>query len=344
MSPMADGVRTVRFSTDDFSDGEPGVVMFREMVRRHIVALENQRLTKGVGLRRFVGMALPDLGVTTSISEPQIVRRTTQLLADGNDNLRLIVVRRSRKSAIASQFGREISINPGGAVVLTNSEQSSITFPSSTRILVLNISRRKLRPLLRDFDDVLAHQIPNQVEALPLLSNYIDGLIYGPVLNDPDVVRLVVDQIYDLAALTMGATRDAAEIAKNRGLRAARLREIKADIAVKLADPKLSVEWVALRQRVSSRYIQMLFEQEGTTFSQYLIGQRLARAYRLLTDSRFADRSITSVAFDAGFSDLSYFNRTFRRCYGGTPSEVRAEGAAVAVCEYSGVNASKRMP
>jgi AraC-like DNA-binding protein len=121
----------------------------------------------------------------------------------------------------------------------------------------------------------------------------------------------------------MGATRDAAEIAKGRGLRVARLRAIKADIAERLAGPDLSVETVALRQRVSPRYVQMLFEQEGTTFSQYVIGQRLARAYRMLTDPRLADRSITSVAFDAGFGDLSYFNRMFRRCYGGTPSEVR---------------------
>ena len=82
---------------------------------------------------------------------------------------------------------------------------------------------------------------------------------------------------------------------------------------------------MALRQRVSLRYVQMLFEQEGTTFSQYVIGQRLLRAYRMLTNLRFADRSITSVAFDAGFGDLSYFNRAFRRRFGGTPSEIRAE-------------------
>ena len=123
----------------------------------------------------------------------------------------------------------------------------------------------------------------------------------------------------------MGAVGDAVEIAKGRGLRAARLRAIKADIAEKLTSQNLSVEAVAMRQGVSPRYIQMLFEQEGTTFSQYVIGQRLARAHRILTDLRFADRSITSVAFDAGFGDLSYFNRAFRRCYGGTPSEIRAD-------------------
>ena len=56
-----------------------------------------------------------------------------------------------------------------------------------------------------------------------------------------------------------------------------------------------------------------------------MLGQRLVRAYRILTNPLFADRSITSVAFDAGFGDLSYFNRAFRRCYGATPSEVRVE-------------------
>jgi AraC-like DNA-binding protein len=44
----------------------------------------------------------------------------------------------------------------------------------------------------------------------------------------------------------------------------------------------------------------------------------------MLTDPRLAARSITSIAFDAGFGDLSYFNRCFRRRYGATPSDVRS--------------------
>jgi AraC-like DNA-binding protein len=43
----------------------------------------------------------------------------------------------------------------------------------------------------------------------------------------------------------------------------------------------------------------------------------------MLTDVRFVQRSISSVAFGVGFGDLSYFNRAFRRCYGATPSEIR---------------------
>jgi AraC-like DNA-binding protein len=43
----------------------------------------------------------------------------------------------------------------------------------------------------------------------------------------------------------------------------------------------------------------------------------------MLSDPRLADRTIGSIAFDVGFGDLSYFNRSFRRRYGATPGEIR---------------------
>lgn len=55
-----------------------------------------------------------------------------------------------------------------------------------------------------------------------------------------------------------------------------------------------------------------------------MLGQRLARAHRALRDPRSADLKISTIAFAAGFGDLSYFNHAFRRHYGATPSDVRA--------------------
>lgn len=323
LSPAAGGLIT-RFSTTG-----PGPKRYRELLTQHIVGLDHQPLTGDGYWSRAIAISLPNLGIVTSTATPIRVRRTPQLLTDGNDNLRLIILKWSTTAAIATQFEREIAVDPGGAVVLSNSEQNSIIFPSQLRLLALNLRRQLLRPLLRDFDTILARPISNHIDGLRLLSTYIEGLIEESALNSADAARLVVTQIYDLAALIMGATRDAAEIAKGRGLRVARLRAIKADIAEKLGSPNLSVRAVAMRQGVSPRYVQILFEEQGTTFSQYVIGQRLARAYRLLTDPRFANRSITSVAFDVGFGDLTYFNRAFRRCYGGTPSEVRAGAPTV---------------
>jgi AraC-like DNA-binding protein len=70
----------------------------------------------------------------------------------------------------------------------------------------------------------------------------------------------------------------------------------------------------------------MLFEHEGTTFTEFVRQARLDRAHRMLVDPRMADRSISAIAFDVGFGDLSYFNREFRRRFGQTPSDVRAAG------------------
>ena len=81
---------------------------------------------------------------------------------------------------------------------------------------------------------------------------------------------------------------------------------------------------VAARHGVTPRYVHKLFEGEGIPYTQFVLRQRLERAYRRLRDPRFAASSVSAIAYDAGFGDLSYFNRAFRRRYGATPSDVRS--------------------
>jgi AraC-like DNA-binding protein len=127
--------------------------------------------------------------------------------------------------------------------------------------------------------------------------------------------------MHDPIAATIGATRDGRAIAEGRGIAAARLRAMMTDITAHLGDGDLSVADVATRHRVTPRYIHKLFETEGLTFSSFGPAT-LARAPDP-DDPRSADRNISSVAFDVGFNDLSYFNRAFRRRYAATPTEIR---------------------
>lgn len=75
---------------------------------------------------------------------------------------------------------------------------------------------------------------------------------------------------------------------------------------------------------VSPRYLRLLFEAEGRSVREYVTEQRLKRAFDLLRDPRQASRRIIDIAYDAGFSDIGTFNRTFRKRFGRTPSDVRA--------------------
>ncbi|UQA60448.1 helix-turn-helix transcriptional regulator [Polyangium aurulentum] len=67
-------------------------------------------------------------------------------------------------------------------------------------------------------------------------------------------------------------------------------------------------------------FLRLFARVLGVTPHQYLVRSRLRRAARLLTDEA---RSITDIAFEAGFGDLSNFIRTFHRAAGISPRGFR---------------------
>ena len=145
-------------------------------------------------------------------------------------------------------------------------------FPRANYMAVM-APLRAIAPLTRNVEDHSRQCIPAGTEALALLPACL-RMLRG--LSDPHVIERSVTYVYDLMALALGATPEAAAIANTRGIRAARLNAVKSDIAANLATHDLSVTAVALRQRVTPRYIHMLFEGEGTTFSQFVLAERLA--------------------------------------------------------------------
>jgi AraC-like DNA-binding protein len=227
-------------------------------------------------------------------------------------------------SCQAQQVGRSVDVTRGQAIVLTCAEPGHLLVPRLDYYFNLLVPRHCLAPLITNLDDAYGRPLAADSPALQLLTRYIGILQETETFAAPELRRQAVLHIHDLLALAIGATRDAAELAKSRGARAARLRAIKQDIARALDQPDLSVATIGARHRIKPRWVQRLFESEGTTFTEYVLAQRLVRAHRLLTDPLYANHKVSAIALDIGFGDLSYFNRAFRRRYGMTPSELRA--------------------
>jgi len=265
---------------------------------------------------------LPGLGLQSGTVWGNRHEHTHADAGRGNDDLS-IHINLSGLSIVAGR-GREMTLQDGDAVLLSYSEARTVTRPGRVHHRIVRLPRASLVPLVPNIDDAVLRPIPRGTGALTLLANYAGALIDDPAIVAPQMRQLVVAQLCDLIAVTLGATRDAQALADGRGIRAARLRAIKIDIEAHLANGDLSPAAVAARQRISDSYIRKLFEGEGTSFSEFVLLRRLARAHRMLTDRRWADRGIAWIAFESGFGDLSYFNRTFKRCYGARPSDVRA--------------------
>ena len=269
----------------------------------------------------FTLRKLPDLGLLSGTVQGLRHEHARRDSGDGDDDFSFHM-NLSGLSFVSGARG-EMTLGDGDAMLLNYSVSRTISRPGLVDHRVVRLPRAALSPLVRNIDDAVLCRIPRGTGMLSLLRNYVDAVFDDPALAMPEMRQLIIAQLCDLIAVTLGATRDATAVAEGRGIRAARLRAIKSDIDAHLAYDDLSPGVVAKRQRVSDSYIRKLFEGEGTSFSQFVLGRRLVRAHRMLTDRRWADRSIAWIAFETGFGDLSYFNRTFKRFYGTTPSEIR---------------------
>lgn len=264
--------------------------------------------------------SLPGLDFVWARHTPLRAYRTRQHVAQGSDS---VVFGFASAPRVSLQFGREFALAAGEGIAVETTGPGSAIYPSPSRHVSVLVPRKVLGPLLRESDGRILQTVPNDSPALRLLARYLNILKDESALLTYEVQRAAVAHIYDLLALALGATRDAAEAAKGRGVRAARLHAIKSEVTNSLGG-SLSINGIAARHRITPRYMQMLFEDEGTTFTQFVREQRLGLARSMLVSPRFDDRRISDVAFDVGFGDLSYFNRAFNQRFGMSPGEARA--------------------
>ncbi|NNA70522.1 AraC family transcriptional regulator [Pseudomonas gessardii] len=89
------------------------------------------------------------------------------------------------------------------------------------------------------------------------------------------------------------------------------------------SDPQFSSSRLAQELGVSRRYVDLVLSRQHQTFGKLLLERRLARCHLLLCDPRYLGRSITQIAFDCGFNDLSNFSKRFRERYGIAPRALR---------------------
>jgi len=321
MTPTEADRASFRFTGADLLRRE-GFAIWREVVGRTVLKLDLE-LLEGQPIHSEASVqTLPGLRLAKAAMSGVRMARMRHHLADSNDHLTLHIC--TAGTWRLSHRDQELCLDCHAATLVSNAEAATVTCSASTHTVCIEIPRKSLAPFVPKLEDRLMRAVPRDAEALQLLIGYIATLDTKGVPRAPELCGLVASHIRDLAALAIGADKNASELAQGPGVRAARLCAIKHEILENFDHHDLSITKVAARHAVTPRFIQRLFESEGMTFSKYLLEQRLACAHRLLSDPRHRGLTITAIAFDAGFGDLPYFNRAFRRRYGATPSDVRS--------------------
>ena len=144
--------------------------------------------------------------------------------------------------------------------------------------------------------------------------------VYQDVQATPELVRLKLLEILALLdALDEGG--------KLRGFLRTTLSQVpKRNIRRLLADPshwRLSVADLAkLSGRSLTSFNRDFKRQFETTPQKWLINARLEQAYELL---RSSSMSVSEVALDVGYDNISHFISVFKKKYGQSPKKLRLE-------------------
>jgi AraC-like DNA-binding protein len=253
--------------------------------------------------------------------------RTAKLVRDGDDALLVMLLMNGH--AYQTQFGDDHELHAGDAIICDSAYPGEFNLLTNSKLLSLKVPRMKLGALLPHMTRFAGVTLGRDRVALRLLSDYLAGTFDVDFGGSEEVARLHQDFIIDLVALALGTEGDARALAEQRGAQAVRRAAVVQAIAASMADPALDATMVAARLGITVRYVHHLLQPTGRSFSELLLDKRLARAVELLCETGQRHRKIADISFEVGFKDLSYFNRTFRRKYGATPSDMRlAAGGA----------------
>lgn len=292
--------------------------IFGPVVLCDVLPLEDAEPT---AFSRGGGLVLPDVQFTVGESADLFCERATRHTRERDD----VSISISLSGSIGiSQRGSAFVVEPGEAYVdLGDVPATARNLDGTTRRdISLILPRRLLRDAGIDACEILTRPIAKTNAALRLIVSYAEGLCTLGAYPPAPLAATISSHLRDLAVLAMGAAGDAAEAARP-GLRAARLKALKSDIAQHIGPFSLSLDETARKHSISPSYLRKLFAMDGTSFSAFVLQTRLDRAHRMLESSLHAAMTISAIAYECGFADLSYFNRTFRRRFDCAPGDTR---------------------
>lgn len=296
----------------------PDYEMWREGICRGFCRLDVSPTDDGVIDCRNEIVRLHSVSIATPRGTSARFARTRDLLSDGCDDF--VLISASRGTVRVTQEGKAIELAAGQMCLTEMNVAGAADLSESGAFTTTRFPRASLLQVSPGAETQLARPLGDHGALRAVFDRYFALCSEFAAEMDTDGQKVAARHLVDLVGL-MSAEAVRKDAGPVRGLSAARLELLKSYVVTNLGHGQLSIRTAARANGLSERQAQRLFANAGTTFSDYLLEQRLDLARRFLLGE--TERKISDVAYSAGFNDLSYFNRVFRKRFGATPSDLR---------------------
>lgn len=238
------------------------------------------------------------------------VRRLRPLCGPGGALFKIHL--QERGCGVSRQGGHEAILQPGAFTLCDASQPYSLEFTGFNQMMVLRFPAEQLVARLDDAERYIGQAMGAHLGANRVLTGFLRS-----VWENEDIGAEFEEAIPGIILDMMAGTFKAQSDLHGTGDKASeRSRCIRAYIDAHITDPTLCPSRVAKAAGVSNRSMQMLFARSGMTATEYIVMQRLKLAAARLMNGA---TNITELAYDLGFSDLTYFSKSFKRRFGVSP-------------------------
>ena len=253
-----------------------------------------------------------------------LVKRTQELIQQSNDNVFFVGLMLAG-GATLSQDDHLAELHEGDIAILDSSRAYVIDVPRSFDALWVSVPRYRLEGRLQSLSDIMAQRIDGSTSIGHIASNMLNAALEeAPRLQTTEANR-IANHFLDLLGLSLASRAATRNVDRSTPYRKSMLRRVQDYVEQHLDVEDLAPENVATAHGVSVRYINKLFEREGTSVARWIRLRRLERCRMDLENPANASRSISDIAYSHGFGNISSFNRAFRSRFGLAPRSLRGE-------------------
>lgn len=273
---------------------------------------------------RLAKVGAGDSGIAKIWSEGSTVRHSRHHVALSRDKPCFLLHLQVSGSSINEQAGKAVDLRPGDCAIVDSSRPYSLVFGPNTRFIVWRMAAAKLRTFIPEPENIVSSRISGDLPPTRILRRLLEAFCQECQGNDAtDWVGEADSVLLPMLALASQS------IQSDRGIRDfghALLTRAAEVVDTSLSDARFGVPALAATLGVSERYVQRVFGSRGLTPGQFIAERRIERAARLMKNSSM---TITQIAFEAGFDDLTQFGRSFRRVMGMTATQFRRDGVSL---------------
>lgn len=226
-----------------------------------------------------------------------------------------------------SQDGRVGIARAGEYVLLSQLAFHELSSDKVARLLMLRIPAAELRGRLVSIEDHISRRFKPKEQMTRRLAGMVQNVTKLFIELPAPNPQALATEVISFVALTIGS-EDRGAATDVRNARYHLRRRIVDFIESHLGDQSLSPKKIAASSRISLSYLYSLFTDNETTVSQFVQTKRLQRAYEILVADPKGHRTVSEVAYEVGFKNVSHFSRCFSRHFKVAPRDVRQAAQA----------------